>query len=77
MRLTLTADDSVTLENVVAPDEALMAKPGGERKPKEGDRLRTAKADVRVGSTAAEAAPAPTAPTDRSGRRAGQTAIRC
>ena len=40
-----------------------MAKPGGERKPKEGDRLRTAKADVRVGGTAAEAAPAPTAPT--------------
>ncbi len=57
MRLTLTADDSVTLEHVVAPDEALMAKPGGERKPKEGDQLRTVKADVRVGGTAAEAAP--------------------
>ena len=59
MRLTLTADDSLTLDHVVAPDEALMAKPGGERKPKEGDQLRTAKADVRVKSSAA---PPPTAP---------------
>ena len=42
LRLTLTADDSLTLENVVAPDEALMARPGGERKPGDGERLRTA-----------------------------------
>ncbi len=59
MRLTLTADDSVTLDHVVAPDETLMAKPGGERKPRDGDRLRTAKADVRVGGTAAEAPQGP------------------
>jgi ABC-type nickel/cobalt efflux system permease component RcnA len=65
MRLTLTADDSVTLENVVAPDEALMAKPGGERGPKEGDQLRAAKADVRIGGPTA-AAPRDQSPTTTS-----------
>ena len=62
LRVTLTADDSVTLSNVVAPDEALMAKPGGDRKPGEGDRLRKVSADVAVADGAATAAPPTAAP---------------
>ena len=73
LRLTLTADDALRLENVVAPDETLMARPGGDRKPGDGERLRKASADVRVaeGAAAPPAAveapdrpPAPPAPSE-------------
>ena len=55
LRLTLTADDALELSNVVAPDETLMARPGGDRKPGDGERLRKASADVRVAEHAAAA----------------------
>ena len=56
LRLTLTADDALELTNVVAPDETLMARPGGDRKPGDGERLRKASADVRVADHAIAAA---------------------
>ncbi|HVS36883.1 MAG TPA: hypothetical protein VMS17_15085 [Gemmataceae bacterium] len=64
MRLTLTADDSVRLDNFVAPTEALMDKKGTERGPGEGDLLRQASADVRVPDRNAAAAPTAVAPAN-------------
>jgi len=57
LRLTLTADDALELSNIVAPDETLMARPGGDRKPGDGERLRKASADVRVADHTTAAAP--------------------
>ena len=63
-RLTLRADDTVRLSNVAAPDETLMAHPGGDRKPGDGERLRKVSADVRI-AEAGEAAPPPAVPADK------------
>src|SRR5579884_2777858 len=41
-RLTLAGENGVELRDVVAPDEALMARPPDERGPGDGERLRRA-----------------------------------
>jgi nickel/cobalt exporter len=57
LRVTLTSDDALTLNNVVAPDETLMSRPGADRKPGDGEKLRKASADVRIAGKDAEAPP--------------------
>jgi nickel/cobalt exporter len=44
VRLHLAGDTRVTLKEVSAPDEALMGRPGSERKPGDGERVRKASA---------------------------------
>ncbi len=62
--LTLTADDSVRLANVVAPSQELMAKSGDRRGPGDGERLRKASAGVSVPDADAGPPPAAAAPPD-------------
>jgi ABC-type nickel/cobalt efflux system permease component RcnA len=57
LRLSLAADDGLQLDSVVAPDEKLIAKPGGDRGPGEGERLRKASGDVRIAEKGSETAP--------------------
>ena len=56
LRLMLTTDDALTLDNVVAPEERVITRPGGDRKPGDGERLRKASADIRIANKGAEAA---------------------
>jgi ABC-type nickel/cobalt efflux system permease component RcnA len=54
LRVTLGTVRGVTLTEVKAPDEMLMARPGSERKPGDGERLRRASATFVISADRSE-----------------------
>jgi ABC-type nickel/cobalt efflux system permease component RcnA len=64
IRLSLVAEDGVTMRDVTQPDEALMKRPFIELGPKDEDRLRTVSASFEVTGEAKPAAPAAPEPED-------------
>jgi ABC-type nickel/cobalt efflux system permease component RcnA len=64
LRLTLTADPSLTLRTALVPDETLMDRPAAERRPGDGERLRKAEVTFDVVPVEQQGKYRPTLPPD-------------
>ncbi len=71
LRLSLGAGGQIRLPESVAPDEALMARPGSERKPGDGERLRKLTATFEVAAEEPRGAYKPALPPDPDPSRRG------
>jgi ABC-type nickel/cobalt efflux system permease component RcnA len=70
LRLTLAAGGGVLLRDAAAPDAALVARPGSERRPGDGERLRRASATFTLVPEEPRAASKPALPPDADAREA-------
>jgi nickel/cobalt transporter (NicO) family protein len=71
LSVQLTEDPRLTLLTVEAPSEALIARPGADRKPGDGEKLRRVEATFRVAPRALPAAYKPSLPPDLFPSRPG------
>ncbi len=69
LRVTVTVSPRLTARKVVAPEEALMSRPAGDRRPGDGERLRKASATFQAEPSAEPGSAKPGVPFDLGEQR--------